>query len=775
MSNDPFQLRPSADGTCVVENRDCRLRMKMLAPVIAGEERFALKFSSPISQACSIGGVAGRMTSDVCEQAGLELERELFASEDGRLGAVRMRLRSTRKKPFRLHSMVPLCVDEDADLSVSGASMRDWRVFKTSRHKSDIPTCFRPGEPDDDYEDAAINARNIRAGAGVFGDLSKYTDTRNILIEPMGFIANDRRKGSPGLALGVLGQHEHLTSITLTPAEDGKSLNRLFVLCEFDNVLVEKGDERATHWIVFFLASGEREALRDFTNLFADEFGIEPPRKPPLVVYCSWYFYARSFTERDLLENLEALKTKPVRFDVIQIDDGWIDHYGDWEPTDLFPSGMRKAAELIKSYGYEPGIWTCPYVISPNSRAFQEHPELAAKNEAGDYMVFEGKHNNYVIDPTADFAEQYFNAFYGKLKRWGYLYHKTDHLRALIVKEDFRFADPKANRAQAYRKAARLVRNALGPEAYIAACGGIFDGADAGFVDSNRSSRDVRGFWYNPSKGESRKTSAMMFIKQNVVRSYTHRLWRIDPDAAMIRKRTEFFRDYGFDALSNIALGLFDDEEAFTDIVNQYLGGGNVCISENLAELDEERRAMYRHIVPPVTPPAWVLDFERKNCPSLFLTPVAPACAELGNWWTLAVLNVDDAETERTIALADVPFEDDMQRAAVFEFRTQAFHGVLDVKKDSLTVKIPAHGTRVFRIAPRLNEQPMLIGTDMHLTGGAHEIATVQTDADRVRGTVRDDLQYPITITALFGGAGEERTAETTVAPGRTRFEIPAP
>ena len=67
-------------------------------------------------------------------------------------------------------------------------------------------------------------------------------------------------------------------------------------------------------------------------------------------------------------------------FDVVQIDDGWEELVGDWQPNAKFPSGMRGLADRITDAGFTPGLWLAPFIALPHSRLATERPELLLRD-----------------------------------------------------------------------------------------------------------------------------------------------------------------------------------------------------------------------------------------------------------------------------------------------------------------------------------------------------------------------------------------------------------
>ncbi|HOF17319.1 MAG TPA: alpha-galactosidase [Phycisphaerae bacterium] len=693
------------------------------------------------------------------------MTREFFRSGDGAMLGIRVSVTNVGARDVRLASLTPLAAEGETAVRVAGAGPADWRVLRMSRHKNDVPGAFHPTVKDIDFEHARVDGAEFRAGMG--STTAERPDLRCddsiVQSEPCLCIRNERAPDARVLRIAVLGQTEHLSRLILALNSDRVGLHELCAQCEFDGVLLSPGKSRRTHWLLLREGADERELLEDFTEMIAAEMNVPVPAPAP-TVFCSWYFYGRDFHESDLLENLDELKRRPIPFDVFLIDNCWMDNFGEWNANARFPSGMAKAAEAIRAGGFVPGIWTCPFVLSPHSAIVRKYPRLVLRDADGQPCTFpyreaDTSDNLYVLDPTAPEAKDYLLELFGRLRAWGFRAHKLDFLRALIVPRNPRFCNERMNRAQAYRLGMEHIRAGAGDD-YILACGGLFEGS-AGLVDGNRIGSDVKGRWIDPDG----RIVHPIRIKQNAFRSHTNRLWHTDPDALQIRRRKGPFR--GQTDFAHLSDGSFTDDEVYTCLVNQYIGGGLVCLSERMAELAEDRRRMLRHVIPPVTPPARPLDLCRPFCPTLFLTSVTPRDKRLGGWWTLAVLNWENEPVTRDIPLRHIPAAG---KLAVFELVTQAWLGVHE-PTGVLRIGIPAHGSRMLRVAPWDGRSALLLGTDCHMSGGAAEFRELEIRPDCVRGELDSRWNEPVALTVGVPNGGGLTPASLTVARNG-RFSI---
>jgi hypothetical protein len=522
-------------------------------------------------------------------------------------------------------------------------------------------------------------------------------------------------------------------------------LKALTALAAFDGALLQPGAEFSTHELVVRMGASLQQLLEWHAEAVASLYQVPPPpvRKP--VVFCSWYFYGKDIREEDVEENLKSLREKPVPFDVFQIDHGWLDKFGDWNANEKFPSGLDHLARMIRNAGHTPGIWTAPFVLQPDSEILKKYPDLVLKNGTGAPCIFKCEAGDcYVVDPYSPNAERYLQELFQRLKRHGFLYHKLDFVRAIILNEDVRYADPTKNRAQAYRHGIRMIRDAVGTDGYFEVCGGLYEGT-AGLANAVRSGCDVRGHW----EGKPTRINAYLIrIKQNVFRNHYNRFWHTDPDALQLRRRNEPFR--GYEKGRHLAMGTFSNEEAFSTVVNQFLGGGLVCMAERLADFDEDRRLLYRHVVPQFAIPATPLVAEAcVSCPDRFLTRFDHPGNGLDPWRIFTLANWDEEEKIHEIRLATAfPPGSESGAVALFEFREQRFLGVFE-NSDIIRIAVPAHGCRVLRLTSVKNhETPVLIGTDLNLSQGM-ELELWEAKGASVRARVNTPWNCQVTLTVL--------------------------
>lgn len=307
------------------------------------------------------------------------------------------------------------------------------------------------------------------------------------------------------------------------------------------------------HEIQWFLAYGEaRQVLDRYAELLATTMGVRAPQAAPRV-WCSWYSYYSDISESQLLQTIAGLQGLP--FEVFQVDDGWQQNMGDWEPNHKFPSGMSAIALRAQSQGLTPGLWLAPFIARPSSNLFKEHPDWFLRDEEGDLVTAGSNWGGfYALDVTLPAVQYWLRSLIQTVRGWGYRYLKLDFLYAAALPGKRPGGE---SREDAYREALRILREAAGDDVYILACGAPII-ASLGLVDGIRIGPDVAPFWDN----EDRR----VFLHDptgpsayNALRTCLHRLWlkplvHTDPDVAYFRTRYNLLTPAQRAVLQDLAL-----------------------------------------------------------------------------------------------------------------------------------------------------------------------------------------------------------------------------
>ncbi|MFG2270830.1 glycoside hydrolase family 36 protein [Streptomyces chartreusis] len=270
---------------------------------------------------------------------------------------------------------------------------------------------------------------------------------------------------------------------------------------------------------------------------WADSLQLPAPRPAP-TVWCSWYEYFTAVTEDDIHENLRAMDTLDLPVDVVQIDDGYQQALGDW----LTLSGRFRSrtgiADAIRARGRRAGIWTAPFLVDPASDLAAEHPEWLVRAEDGDF-AHAGRnwgHDLRVLDTTHPGAAAYLTEVFRTLRAEGYDYFKVDFLYAGAL--DGVRHDRETDALTAYRDGIRLIREAIGADAYLLGCGAPML-PSLGLFDAMRVSPDTAPH-RRPEADDHSQPGQDPAEFTGAGRQWQHgRLWVNDPDCLMARPAVE--------------------------------------------------------------------------------------------------------------------------------------------------------------------------------------------------------------------------------------------
>ncbi len=288
-------------------------------------------------------------------------------------------------------------------------------------------------------------------------------------------------------------------------------------------------DADAGEWFIAF--GQENVVFTEYAEQLGNHLGKLKKNGAPRV-WCSWYSLYTMIDEAILHKIFDELGDLP--FDVLQVDDGWQVDIGDWEVNGKFPSGMNALAEKIKSTGRRAGLWLAPLIATKTSKLFHEHKDWFLRDERGRFVSagFNWGEPLYALDTTHPDVTLWLVALMKQVRAWGFDYLKLDFLYAGALKGKRHNDMP---REAAYRECLRVMREAMGADAFFLTCGTPILPA-IGMCDAVRIGPDVSLVWenyrnaqlfYNPSTPETK----------NAIRTTIHRLWlkpllHIDPDVA---------------------------------------------------------------------------------------------------------------------------------------------------------------------------------------------------------------------------------------------------
>jgi alpha-galactosidase len=320
------------------------------------------------------------------------------------------------------------------------------------------------------------------------------------------------------------------------------------------------------------------EGLAAWADGYAAARRVRPIRPAP-TAWCSWYHYFTDVTEADIVENLGAINDLDLPIDVIQIDDGWQAGIGDWLTLSGRFASLPDLVGRIRDERRRAGIWVAPFLVGAASRVATEHPDWLIGGAAGPVAAGHNwDQDTYGLDVTHPGARQYLRDTFTMLREAGFDYYKIDFLYAGAL-DGTRHADVDA--LAAYRGGVELIRDVIGPDAYLLGCGAPIL-PSVGLFDAMRVSADIAPH-YAPHDGDPAQPSQLGAAFSTVGRSFQHgRFWVNDPDCIVARPAIERRAEWA-------------------EVVARY--GGLRAFSDRVADLDEWGLATTRRLLSEVPPP----------------------------------------------------------------------------------------------------------------------------------------------------------------------------
>ena len=342
--------------------------------------------------------------------------------------------------------------------------------------------------------------------------------------------------------------------------------------------------------------------------------------------------------------------------DIIQLDDGWYERacWGDWTANSQFPKGMDGMGKTITDLGLRYGKWYSPTIFRPQSQLFKNHFEYNIDYDGKIKKSFGGGSNDeLVVDKGAFYPLDLSNPdvqdliskwFSQSVEEEGASYFKLDFLIRSLVRsgnnnEDIIFY-PKGDYCVAeYNKAMQLIRDAVGDDVFLLACGAPM-GESIGIFDAIRVSSDIT---------QGGKNAYWDVFKNNIrtiiLRSYFHnQVFINDPDAALVRACAD---------KHDKSMTLSEDEVKLW-LSTVALSGGSSLINEDMTDVLATREQLYKQILPVMGKPAYPLDFFELPGPSVIHCDVTPSDEKAS---LVGLYNFDDKRKDKQAPLKALGFE----------------------------------------------------------------------------------------------------------------------
>lgn len=493
-----------------------------------------------------------------------------------------------------------------------------------------------------------------------------------------------------------------------------------------DDVPLVAGEARFSEWFYLeWVPLPNRDPLAQYAYAVARQMGVSTLRHAP-GGWSSRYIFGADVKESQMVDNLAsaAMVGQELPLDVIQLDQGFESRWGDWtERNEDFPHSLDWLAERIGGSGFTPGLWLGPLTVHPRSEVATQHPAWLLRNRRGRPVSAGFYANSFfarALDPTHPGVEDYLRELIGTtVNRWGYRYLKLDCLYAAALPGERH--NPSLTRAQAYRHAMQIIREAAGDETYIVGCGAPL-GPSIGLVDAMRIGPDTAPYWVPrvPRLGElfpddPSLPSLRNSLRNVMTRAWMHgRWWVNDPDNLMVRDTKTALSDAEVRAQATL-LGLT---------------GGVTMLSDDLSALDPGRYELAEPLLPSLVSGMDTLDFFRREWPEVIVAPVARSW---DNWQLVGLFNWSATARERELP-RNLPNFDLEHAYHVVDFWNRRYlrwepHDPLP------NYELAPHGAALLSLRAA-KTPPQLVGTTFHISQGGEVVAVSKKD-----GVIILDLQ----------------------------------
>lgn len=311
--------------------------------------------------------------------------------------------------------------------------------------------------------------------------------------------------------------------------------------------------------------------------------------------WCSWICFGPGVTAKNVSDVSSWIAKHEPRLKYIQIDDGYQPWMGDWlESGKAFGGGVQKVLGRIKEDGLEPAIWVAPFIASPQSNVFRQHPDWFVKDAEGKPLAsnkigFGGWRQGpwYVLDGTNPEAQAHLtNVFRTMREQWGVTYFKLDANYWGAMHGGVHF-DKKATRIEAYRRGMEAVLKGSG-DAFVLGCNHPL-WPSLGLVHGSRSSMDISPSW----------NSFASIAAENMHRAWQNgRFWWNDPDTVLLNDLgAKTVMGPGGEPVSTG--GKITENEFLFHATSIYAAGGLILSGDDLTKTTPAHVGILKKLLPP--------------------------------------------------------------------------------------------------------------------------------------------------------------------------------
>jgi hypothetical protein len=348
----------------------------------------------------------------------------------------------------------------------------------------------------------------------------------------------------------------------------------------------------------------------------------------------SWDYYGGAVTMDDMRREMAAINASPLKEKLthVAIDMGWWTDWGDVQPNRRFPASLRAAAKEIAQAGFVPGIWYAPLQCSPWTFIGRHRQELLVPDESSGRVMQGGQ---ALLDWSKPEVLQLLYDWFSDMRSAGFRYFKLDYIYSDAVRAMTYRADQSIGPLAVIRNGLKVIREAVGEDAYILNCGAARECA-VGITDASRICNDIHTFWSHVY-ANAREIACHLWEQGN--------LWNIDPDFAVVRSpqtSDDPFPNYAYQRrpwTERTQFWMAGPEATFDELKTwltvTHLAGGDLFLSDSIARLNRTGIAALGKLFPRLDRAARPLDLFINPRPRFWL-------ARAGRMSRLGIFNWED-------------------------------------------------------------------------------------------------------------------------------------
>ncbi len=501
------------------------------------------------------------------------------------------------------------------------------------------------------------------------------------------------RPDGSGFLVGPVGAPEAYATISV----GNETIN---AVVQMDGVLVPAGESRnGQEMIVSF---GKAAKSVDMWTCWVATTHHALLNNSRVYGWCSWYDRTTGIDERHVLNVIDTIADNPNVFGrgVIQIDDGYQKMDGDWRGNAKFPTGMKGVANRIRKAGCVAGVWIAPLMINPNHPWAKANPDALQTDGNGNLSFMNGNSfhpagANWLV-PDNPKSREFLRTIIRDACKRGYGYIKIDFNAIGSI-----FYDPTKTRLQELRELYAFYRSVAGKKTYILSCLGGPNRAVIGYADAVRIGPDA-----HPANLENCLKSVLRF------QIYNNVWWRNDPDVSYLTPKLAS-REVGYTPQGE---GMWRSWHNTVCLV-----GGSAMISEPINKSDV--KAVWRNFEimrPSSAVPAKLLGLgSNENNTTFGFALHRP----YGDFAVYTLYNDREGAKPLTINFkqAGLPLH---VKCAVFDFWSDRVIGY--AMNSYTTPPLDYLSSALLRFTPLSSKNPILVGSNLHLSMGATEINNIR-------------------------------------------------